>query len=57
MPGDQIGFTGICKLYIKEDKSGQYQPKNAVADYMTDKPKVKSEPAKADVPFDDDVPF
>lgn len=25
---------GSCKIYIQEDKSGQYAPKNAVADYL-----------------------
>lgn len=25
---------GLCKIYIQEDKSGQYAPKNAVADYI-----------------------
>lgn len=25
---------GLCKIYVKEDKTGQYPNKNAVADYL-----------------------
>lgn len=30
------GCHGECKIYIREDKTGQYPPKNAIGDYVID---------------------
>jgi hypothetical protein len=31
-----VGQQGECKVYIREDKTGQYPPKNAIGDYIID---------------------
>lgn len=55
-----VGKRGLCKVFISIDKTGQYQPKNAINDYVTDN--VKSNNMKplpvVEAPFkDDDLPF
>lgn len=35
---------GLCKIYIKEDKTGQYPNKNAVADYLLQNDSVFIDP-------------
>lgn len=34
---DLVGKQGLCKIIIREDKTGQYPPKNTVVDYVTNK--------------------
>lgn len=59
---DMIGRTGTAKIYIKQDKSGQYPDKNAVGEYV--KPQAKgngsaapmTKPATKDL-VDDEIPF
>lgn len=55
---DMIGRAGHAKIYIKQDKTGQYGDKNAVGEYL--KPTNGSaapitKPATKDI--DDDIPF
>ena len=64
---DCIGKRGYVKIIVQEDKTGQYEPKNAVKDYVTDKDnskaavnsaKPKGEEAPDTSDFDDsDIPF
>jgi hypothetical protein len=56
--------AGICKIYISEDKEGQYPPKNAVSDYLVNSSNanVNITKTKKDEPFvdsdlDKDCPF
>lgn len=55
------GASGVCKIYIKEDKTGQYSPKNSVADYILNNHNsdnsvdTKMQPQKNFE--DDDLPF
>jgi len=55
-PHDCTGRSGKCKLVIREDKTGQYDPKNEVRDYICRpaKPITPSTPTDAS---EDDVPF
>lgn len=56
------GKQGECKIYIQEDKSGKYPPKNAVADYLIPMdnvgnltlPKNKTQNSNE---FEDECPF
>lgn len=48
---DFEGCTGEIELVIREDKSGKYPPKNAVADYIV------PEKTPANDELDDDIPF
>lgn len=53
-----IGKQGVCKIYIKEDKSGQYTAKNAVADYVRQGTLItKAESINNKQQFDDEIPF
>lgn len=54
---DMIGKTGVCKLYIKSDKTGAYPDKNAVGEYVkpTNGENAASTPKSKDI--DDDIPF
>jgi hypothetical protein len=67
---DCVGKTGVCRLKIKEDLTGEYPPKNEIADYVIkqkeseEAPIVKSlkEATKKSAPVakdmaDDDIPF
>lgn len=56
---DCEGRTGKCKVKIKEDESGKYDPKNEVADYVKPKAKTEATPATAAQAEDDssDIPF
>jgi len=59
---DCVGRSGKCKIYIQQDKSGQYPDKNSVADYLPPDER-KSQSSKTLPPstnqdgFDDDIPF
>jgi hypothetical protein len=55
---DCIGKCGTLSLVIQEDKTGKYQPKNSVADYVEKKDFVchQSDVKEADM-FDDSIPF
>lgn len=60
-PEECVEKVGHAKIYIKEDASGQYKPKNAVGDYL---PLVKKEETELKIkastnedPFDDLIPF
>lgn len=48
---------GVCKIYTQEDKSGQYQPKNAVADYILSDHNVESLKKDENDFKDDEIPF
>jgi hypothetical protein len=57
-----IGKSGVCKIYIKEDKTGEYLPKNAVADYLINNDNnanlmVAKRSEVSDVFKDDSIPF
>lgn len=55
---DMIGKTGVCKIYIKKDTSGQYPDKNAVGEYV--KPGGMNGAQKGQAPaaiVDDEIPF
>lgn len=56
-PEESIGKNGLCKVFIKEDKSGQYPPKNSIADYLQGKKEMKTNPKQEEEFKDDDVPF
>jgi hypothetical protein len=45
---DCIGKSGKVRIFVQQDKSGKYQPKNAVKDYLT--------PEKTEE-FNDDIPW
>lgn len=57
-----LNRMGVCKIYIQEDKSGQYAPKNSVSDYLINNdndnnliPKKTNEMDNAFI--DDSIPF
>jgi hypothetical protein len=57
---DMIGRTGSAKIYIKQDKAGQYPDKNAVGEYL--KPNGSAAPisksaGSSPALVDDDIPF
>lgn len=57
-----INKMGVCKLYIQEDKNGQYPPKNSVADYLINNDNEANLTLKKTSEInndfkDDDVPF
>jgi len=53
-----LNKTGVCRIYIKEDKSGQYAPKNAVADYLLPMDNSPAQLHQKDDSFkDDELPF
>jgi hypothetical protein len=52
---DCEGRTGRCKVVIQEDKSGQYPPKNSIADYSIRRTKEIQPPASA-AKVTDDMP-
>lgn len=57
---DCVNKNGAAKVYIREDKTGQYKPKNAISDYMLKSESTK--PIKVNTPTDDffddkDIPF
>lgn len=56
-PASTVGKQGHVKIFIREDKTGQYQPKNAVGDYLV----AKGEAAPAGMgkvdEFNDDIMF
>lgn len=59
-PESCVGKSGIVKLFVKEDKSGQYAPKNAVQDYL--KPETAQSVFNVtskgiDQEMNDDIPF
>jgi hypothetical protein len=56
-PEDCTGRSGKCKLIIREDKTGQYQPKNEVKDYVCRPAKQIAKPADTAAGESDDVPF
>jgi len=48
-----VGKTGMCKVGVSVDKSGQYPDKNSIQDYLVGKTQAK--PANA--VDDSDIPF
>jgi Protein of unknown function (DUF669) len=51
------GKQGSCKIIIKEDKNGEYPPKNSVSDYLEELP-LSLHNAKKQVAFEDsELPF
>lgn len=56
---DCVGKSGECKIFVREDKSGQYPPRNAVADYLAPLEQKKQYPnANPETGFtDDEIPF
>lgn len=59
---DCKGRTGRCKLIVDVDKTGQYDDKNAVKDYVCRAakpltPRVPESPNRAPISADDEVPF
>ncbi|MBZ5673690.1 MAG: hypothetical protein LAP61_05530 [Acidobacteriia bacterium] len=59
-PDDLKGRSGFVKLGIDEDETGQYEPKNVIADYRKELPKkvaqTMQQPHSADL-TDDSIPF
>ncbi len=58
---DCIGKCGTLELIIQEDKTGKYQPRNSVVDYLESKGFINQESAatlvtEADL-FNDAIPF
>lgn len=53
------GKAGICKIFIKEDKNGEYPPKNSIADYIEGNGEIVISPKEHNAnEFDDDsIPF
>lgn len=47
-----VGKTGMCKVVIQKDKTGQYPDRNGIADYLPDVSKSVSELLDNDI-----VPF
>lgn len=47
---DCIGKTGLCKIKIQKDKSGNYPDKNVIADYL-DAGACSSHETESDIPF------
>lgn len=59
-PHDLIEKTAYCKVAIEEDETGQYEPKNKIADYRDKMPKKAGEqavPATGKPDVDDEIPF
>lgn len=57
-PEDCHGRSGKCRIIIKEDKTGQYPPKNEIKDYILRKAKpLTVAQAPASPVAEDDVPF
>ena len=58
---DCEGKSGTCAIIIKEDPSGQYQPKNSVRDYLVrsreETPAVSKSTSNRNDLEDDDIPF
>lgn len=59
---DFVGKTGSAKLFVKKDKTGQYQDQNAIADYIVQKGEMQSVQAtpSAAAPqsvLNDEIPF
>ncbi len=58
---DLVGGAGNLSLEIKEDKTGQYPPKNVVKLYkkLPEVKEMQKDPfeGKKDVDFDDEVPY
>lgn len=53
-----LNKIGVCKIYIKVDKTGQYPDKNAVADYLLNNDNsVPMRPKKEPSFKDDELPF
>lgn len=48
-----VGKTGMCKVNVSKDKTGQYPDKNGISDYIVDRP---SDPRHVDIK-DDSIPF
>ena len=48
-----VGKTGMCKVNVSKDKTGQYPDKNGIADYLADN--GPSDAVKAHM--DDSIPF
>lgn len=50
---DLVGKTGLCKVNVSKDKTGQYPDKNGIADYLPNGTANNNKP-----PVDDsDIPF
>lgn len=54
---DCEGRTGLAKLAIKKDKTGEYQDRNEVKDYAPLKKEQKNIKKEQYGSFDDDLPF
>jgi hypothetical protein len=57
-----IGTQGVCKIYIKEDKTGEYPPKNAIADYVLkeknkNEKEIKGSKESKEEFIDSEIPF
>lgn len=46
-----IQKQGECKIYIKEDKTGEYLPKNSIADYIIPSDKKEKNFKDDELPF------
>lgn len=57
---DFLYKSGKCIMGIERDKSGQYPPKNKIADYVkrtADEAAVSAPPARKAAELDDEIPF
>lgn len=60
LAADFIGRSGHCKIGIKEDKTGQYAPKNNITDYVSSdivKAAPQQKAAETNPLPNDDIPF